>query len=92
MLTAERQKGSDVMKSKLEKLTAGEIEAVTRKSMRKKKVPLVVSKPTQISLDKTISSKVEVLSAADGIPADKFVNRLLKEDINRLWKKFRRAG
>ncbi len=79
------------MKSKLEKLTAKEIESITRKTMRNKRVPLVVSKPTQVSLDERISAKVEVLSSAEGVSTDKFVNKLLKDDVERLWKKYRRA-
>ena len=79
------------MKSKLEKLSTKEIEMITRKIMRNKKVPLVVSKPAKISLDDKISAKVEVLSSAQGLSADRFVNKLLKEDVDRLWKKYRRA-
>ena len=79
------------MKSKLEKLTPQEIEAITRKSMRKKKVPLVVSKAPKISLDQKISAKVEVLSSAEGVPTEKFVNRLLQENVERLWKKYKNA-
>ena len=79
------------MKSKLENLTAREIETITRKTMRKKNVPLVVSKSPQISLDKTTSAKVEVLSSALGVPTERFVNELLKENVNRLWKKYRKA-
>ena len=79
------------MKSKLEKLTAKDIESITQKTMRRKNVPLVVSKPAQISLDKKISGKVEVLSAAEGVPTEKFVNKLLKDDVDRLWKKYKRA-
>ena len=79
------------MKSKLEKLSANEIETITRKTMRNKKVPLVISKPAKISLDRTISAKVEVLSSAHGVPAEKFVNKLLKENVEKLWKKYRKA-
>lgn len=79
------------MKSKLEKLTAKEIEAITRKTRRKSNVPLVVSKATQISLDERLNAKVEVLSNAQGVPAKKFVTTLLREDIDRLWKIYKKA-
>jgi hypothetical protein len=79
------------MKSKLEKLTSKEIEAITKKTMKNKSVPLVVSRPTQISLNMELTAKVEVLSSAQGVPAEKFVNELLKDDLDRLWKKFKKA-
>ncbi len=79
------------MKSKLEKLTPKEIEAITRKTRRKSNVPLVVSKPTQISLNEELNAKIEVLSTAQGVPAKKFVTALLKEDIDRLWKLYKKA-
>lgn len=79
------------MKSTLGKLSAKEIEAITRKTMRKSNVPLVVSKPAQIFLDEKISARVEVLSAVEGVPSDQFILKLLKDDIDRLWKKYRKA-
>ena len=79
------------MKSKLGKLTSKEIEAITRKTRRKRNVPLVVSKTAQISLDEELNAKIEVLSTAQGVPVKKFVTTLLKEDIDRLWKIYKRA-
>ncbi len=79
------------MKSKLEKLTAGEIEAITRKTRRKNNIPLLVSKPAQIFLDEELNSKLEVLSNAQGVATNKFVATLLKEDVDRLWKLYRKA-
>ena len=79
------------MKSKLEKLTAKEIETITRKTMQSRNVPLVVSNLAQICLDKKLSAKVEVLSSAQGVPTERVVNQLLKENVDRLWKKYRRA-
>ncbi len=75
------------MKSKLEKLTASEIEIITRKSIRKKNVPLMISKTPRIALDGNLTHKIEVLSSAEGVSSDTLVNRLLKDDVNRLWKK-----
>ena len=79
------------MKSKLEKLTPKEIEAITQKTRRKNNVPLVVSKPAQISFNEELNAKIEVLSTAQGVPAKKFVTTLLKEDIDRLWKIYKKA-
>ena len=36
-------------------------------------------------------AKVEVLSSAEGVPTETFVNKLLKENVGRLWKKYRKA-
>jgi hypothetical protein len=40
----------------------------------------------------TMNAKIEVLSSAQGVKPSVFVNQLLKEDIDRLWKKFRQTG
>ena len=77
------------MKSKLETLTAKEIEQITKKSLKNKKVPLVVSKPAKISLDEELNARIKVLSTAQGIPADAFIKNLLKEDVDRLWRVYR---
>jgi hypothetical protein len=79
-------------KSKLEALTAKEIETITKKSRRSKDVPLVVSKATPIVLDEELNAKVEVLSSVQGVKPDAFVNKLLKGDIDRLWKKYKHTG
>ena len=80
------------MKSKLETLSPKDIETITRKTMRKKNVPLVISKTPRIALDENLTNKLEVLSSAEGVSSDTLVNRLLKEDVDRLWKKYRRVG
>ena len=79
------------MKSKLEKLTAKEIDLITQKAGKKKIVPLLVSKPTQFSLDEELDSKIKVLSISQGVPAYKFVLNLLREDVDRLWKVYKKA-
>jgi hypothetical protein len=79
-------------KSKLEALTTKEIEIITKKSRRRKDVPLIVSKATPIVLDEELNAKVEVLSSVQGVKPNAFVNKLLKGDIDRLWKKYKHTG
>lgn len=79
------------MRSKLEKLTAKEIEAITKKTRKNRKTPLVISRTPQVILDQDLNAKIEVLSAAQGVSSDKFVQELLKEDVDRLWRVYKKA-
>jgi predicted DNA binding CopG/RHH family protein len=76
-------------RSKLEKLSSREIEDITRAANKRKNVPLVRSKQVNMRLDGHHLEQGKLLAAAQGIPYTTFLTRLLREDIDRLWKVFK---
>ncbi len=80
------------MKSALGKLTPQDIATIKAKTTRKSPALLVAAKPVQISLNENLNAKIAVLSAAQDMPAEKFVEILLKEDIDRLWKLYQKIS
>lgn len=79
-------------KSKLESLTAKQIENITQQANRKKGVPLVVSTQVNMRLDPVTLEKVKKLAEAKGVPYTTYLASLLKEDIDRLWSVFDKTG
>ncbi len=78
-------------KTKLESLTADQIEKITAAASRKKKVPLIASRQVNMRLDSVTIEKVKKLAEAQGMQYTTFLARLLKEDIERLWGVFDKA-
>ena len=78
-------------KSKLEELTAKQIEEITQAADKRKNVPLVRSKQVNMRLDSDHLERGKLLAAAEGVPYTTFLTRLLKEDIDRIWRVFKRA-
>lgn len=79
-------------KVKLETLTSEQIDSITTEAERKKNVPLVVSQQVNMRLDQGTLEKIKKLAAAQDLPYTTFLARLLKEDVERLWGVFKKAG
>ncbi len=79
-------------KSKLTQMTSKQIEEITEKAERRKNVPLIASKQVNMRLDKDTLDRAKQLSSAQKVPYTTFLTRLLREDIDRLWKVFKKTG
>ena len=79
-------------KTKLENLTAAQIESITSAANRRRGVPLLASRQVNMRLDPDTLEKVKKLAAVQGVPYTTFLARLLKEDIERLWDVFDKTG
>ena len=79
-------------KSKLESLSEGQIEAITKQAESRRDVPLMTSKQVNMRLSPEVLSRAKRLADAQGKPVTTFLASLLKEDIERLWKVFGRTG
>lgn len=78
--------------SKLEQLTAEEIEKITHAADKLKNVPLVGSKQVNMRLDSQHLEQSKLLAEAQGVPYTTFLTRLLREDIDRLWRVFKHGS
>ena len=76
-------------KSKLETLTSKQIEEITRAADKRKNVPLVQSKQVNMRLDAEHLERGKQLATAEGVPYTTFLTRLLREDIDRIWRVFK---
>jgi len=79
-------------KSKLEQLTNAQIEKITEKAEKNKKVVLVTSSQVNMRLDGETLERAKQLSSVQKVPYTTFLTQLLKEDIDRLWKVFKKTG
>ena len=79
-------------KSKLEQLTAQQIEKITQKAEKQKNVPLIASRQVNMRLDGETLERAKKLSLTQKVPYTTFLTRLLKEDIDRLWKVYKKTG
>lgn len=77
-------------KPKLETLTSKQIEEITRAADKRKNVPLVRSKQVNMRLDTEHLEQGKLLADAEGVPYTTFLTRLLREDIDRIWRVFKR--
>ena len=77
-------------KSKLESLSSKQIEEITRAAEKRKDIPLVRSKQVNMRLDTESLERSKALAAAEGVPYTTFLTRLLREDIDRIWRAFKR--
>ncbi len=78
-------------KSRTEKLSKKQIEAMTAKAEGRNDVPLVASQQVNMRLKSETLEKARKLAAAQGLPYTSFLVRLLKEDIERLWGVFKKV-
>ena len=78
--------------SKLGQLTAKQIEEITRAAEKRNDVPLVRSKQVNMRLDSQHLEQGKLLAQAQGIPYTTFLTLLLREDIDRLWRVFKRPS
>lgn len=79
-------------KSQLERLTAEQIEAITARAERNPNVPKVTSQQVNMRLDGETLTRAKKLAVAQGVPYTSYLTQLLKEDIERLWKVFKKTG
>jgi predicted DNA binding CopG/RHH family protein len=79
-------------KSILERLTRDQIEAITNRAERNRHVPRVTSQQVNMRLDGDTLQRAKKLAQAQGVPYTSYLTRLLKEDIERLWKVFKKTG
>lgn len=77
--------------SKLGQLTAKQIKAITLAADKRNDVPLVKSKQVNMRLDSHHLEQGKLLAQAEGVPYTSFLTRLLREDIDRLWRVFKGA-
>lgn len=78
--------------SKLGQLTAKQIEEITRAADNRNDVPLVRSKQVNMRLDSRHLEQSKLLAEAEGVPYTSFLTRLLREDIDRLWRVFKKVS
>ena len=78
-------------RSLIEKLSAEQIEEMTERAERRNDIPLVGSQQVNMRIRSDTLEKAKKLAAAQGLPYTSFLNRLLKEDIERLWCVFDKA-
>ncbi len=76
-------------KSKLERLTHEQIEAITNQASRRTDVPLVSTRQVNMRLDADVLVRAQKLAAGVNIPYTTFLTQLLREDIDRLWRVYR---
>lgn len=79
-------------KTRLEDLTIGEIEDITKRAENKRNVPLVSSNQVNMRFDKALLNKAKELARIQGLPYTTFLAILLKEDIERLWKIYNKVS
>jgi predicted DNA binding CopG/RHH family protein len=79
-------------KSRLERLTADQIEEITALAENAKHVPRVTSQQVNMRLDGETLMRAKKLAVAQGVPYTSYLTRLLKEDIERLWQVFKKTG
>lgn len=79
-------------KSQLERLTPHQIEEITARAEKARNVPQVTSRQVNMRLDGETLMRVKKLAVAQGVPYTSYLTRLLKEDIERLWQVFKKAG
>ena len=91
-MRTEGKKGRAMKKSKLERLTSSQIEGITRAANKRTDVPLVRSKQVNMRLDAEHLERGKLLAAAEGVPYTSFLTRLLREDIDRLWRVYKRVS
>ena len=79
-------------KSKLESLTADQIEEITEHSEKRSNVPLIKSSQVNMRLSEEILKKAKSLAKAQKLPYTTFLTKLLQEDIERLWSVFHKSA
>lgn len=79
-------------KSKLESLTKKQIESVTRHAEKRDDIPVVTSKQVNMRVNNELLSRIKVLASAQGVPFTTFLGGLIREDIDRLWKVYKKAS
>ncbi len=77
------------VKSKLEQLSNNQIEKITAIVEKNRSVRLISSRQVNMRLDNETLSRAQQLASAQGVAYTSFLTRLLKEDIERLWKVFK---
>ncbi|MCB0342020.1 MAG: hypothetical protein H6626_04230 [Pseudobdellovibrionaceae bacterium] len=78
-------------KSKLESLTKKQIAEIERSAEQRTDIPLLKSTQVNMRLQSDTLLKAKKLAEAQGVPYTSFLKKLLKEDIDRLWKVFKKA-
>lgn len=73
------------MKSKLNKFTTKEIDAITLKASKRKEAPLIKSEQVNMRIDPVHLQKIKELVSRCEEKYTTFIMNLLIEDINRLW-------
>jgi predicted DNA binding CopG/RHH family protein len=96
MLIEDKRNDEGIMmkgrKSKLEQLTSAQIEEITARAEKNPNVPRVTSQQVNMRLDGETLARAKKLAVAQGIPYTSYLTHLLKEDIERLWKVFKKTG
>ena len=79
-------------KTKLEALTKKQIENITKRAEKRSDIPVVSSKQVNMRINGELLERIKLLAAAQGLPFTTFLGKLLKEDVDRLWKVFKQAS
>ena len=79
-------------KSKLETLTKKQIENITGKVEKRSDIPLVSSKQVNMRVNDELLERIKLLASAQGLPFTTFLGRLIREDIDRLWKVYKKVS
>lgn len=79
-------------KSYLEQLSETQIEEITSRAEKRRNVPRIASQQVNMRLDGETLGRAKKLAQTQGVPYTTYLTHLLKEDINRLWKVFKKTG
>ncbi|MDZ4678419.1 MAG: hypothetical protein SGI74_13030 [Oligoflexia bacterium] len=79
-------------KSKLETLSKKQIENITEKVEKRSDIPLVSSKQVNMRVNSELLQRIKLLAAAQRLPFTTFLGKLIKEDVDRLWKVFKKVS
>ncbi len=79
-------------KSHLERLTTTQIEKITARAEKNPHVIQITSQQVNMRLDGETLVRAKKLAQTQSIPYTTYLTHLLKEDIERLWKVFKKTG
>jgi hypothetical protein len=79
-------------KMKLKDLTSDQIEAITKQAEKRKDIPLIKSKQINMRIDPVHLERIQIIAKQCGEKPTSLMARLLLEDINRLWKVYKKAS
>jgi len=79
-------------KIKLSNLTSDQIEAIAKQAEKRTNIPLVKSKQINMRIDPVHLERIQIIAKQCGEKPTALMTRLLFEDINRLWKVYKRAS
>jgi predicted DNA binding CopG/RHH family protein len=78
-------------KSSLSRLSASDVEEITKHAEQRSDVPLQATKQVNMRLSPETLARAKKLASAQGKPVTTFLIHLLNEDVERLWSVYKRV-